>query len=148
MSSTKVIPYQPTVQPTPVANASSTLPRKRKVAFAELASVQPIDCRMTRNERSRCYYTKNDARKFANDVRKSVAMSKRRCAADPVYAPECDRGLEQYVCPDRRKHQDYAKKYVLEYQRGPKANDKLPEEDRLVLLAAISATLSHRRRKR
>eukprot|EP00579_Thalassiosira_antarctica_P018960 CAMPEP_0201952752 /NCGR_PEP_ID=MMETSP0904-20121228/1395_1 /ASSEMBLY_ACC=CAM_ASM_000553 /TAXON_ID=420261 /ORGANISM="Thalassiosira antarctica, Strain CCMP982" /LENGTH=219 /DNA_ID=CAMNT_0048496517 /DNA_START=188 /DNA_END=845 /DNA_ORIENTATION=+ len=137
--------------------AFTTVKQSRKrLRFQPTVKVQPIDCRMTKEEKSRSYYSKNELEAFSLEVKAIHALSKNlpdassACGAhatsrDCMIGLEADpalRGLERYLCPTRVRNKVLAQKALFKYHKQLNANPNQTSEEKLQSLAAASAKLS------
>ena len=152
--------YPPPMGSIPVhLNAFTTAKQsKRRVSFKPTVTVQPIDCRMAQEEKSRLYYSKEELNTFLLEVKAIHTLSKglpdpsstsgaHATTRDCMLALEADpalRGLELYLCPIRVRNKVLAEKALLKYHKNLNANPNLlASEEKLQSMAATSAKLSH-----
>ncbi len=119
---------------------------KRRVTFELMVAVQPIDCSMTRDEKSRSYYSKKELKVSRQLPDTSSSCGAHVAAIDCVIGLGADpalRGLELSLLPVRARNKAIASKGVLKYQNALEANSGKTSEEKLRSLARASAKLSH-----
>jgi len=139
--------------------AFTTVKQSRKrLRFQPTVKVQPIDCRMTKEEKSRSYYSKNELEAFSLEVKAIHALSKKlpdassacvcgvhATSRDCMIGLEADpdlRGLDRYLCPTRVRNKVLSQKDLLRYHKQLNVNPNKTSEEKLQSLAAASAKLS------
>jgi len=144
--------------PVHIAAFATVKQSRKRLRFQPTVTVQPIDCRMTEEEKSRSYYSKNELKAFSLEVKAILALSNNlpdasstcTCGAhatsrDCVIGLEADpalRGLERYVCPTRVRNKVLAQKSLLKYHKQLNVNPSKTSEEKLQSLAAASAKVS------
>mmetsp|Transcript_27829 Transcript_27829/g.48113 ORF Transcript_27829/g.48113 Transcript_27829/m.48113 type:complete len:225 (+) Transcript_27829:181-855(+) len=147
------IPVHPTTLPT-VKHSQS----RKRLRFQPTVTVQPIDCRMTKEEKSRSYYSKNELEAFSLEVKAIHALSKKlpdassacvcgvhATSRDCMIGLEADpdlRGLDRYLCPTRVRNKVLSQKDLLRYHKQLNVNPNKTSEEKLQSLAAASAKMS------
>jgi len=147
------IPVHPTTLPT-VKHSQS----RKRLRFQPTVTVRPINCRMTKEEKSRSYYSKNELEAFSLEVKAIHALSKKlpdassacvcgvhATSRDCMIGLEADpdlRGLDRYLCPTRVRNKVLSQKDLLRYHKQLNVNPNKTSEEKLQSLAAASAKLS------
>ena len=129
---------------------------REKLRFQPTVRVKPIDCRMTKDEKSRSFYSKNELKAFSLEVKAVHTLSKilpdasSTCGThstprDCMIGLEADpalRGLERYLCPTRVRNKALAQKALFKYHKQLNVNPNKTSEEKLQSLAAASAKVS------
>eukprot|EP00579_Thalassiosira_antarctica_P010268 CAMPEP_0201913986 /NCGR_PEP_ID=MMETSP0903-20130614/4294_1 /ASSEMBLY_ACC=CAM_ASM_000552 /TAXON_ID=420261 /ORGANISM="Thalassiosira antarctica, Strain CCMP982" /LENGTH=206 /DNA_ID=CAMNT_0048449299 /DNA_START=128 /DNA_END=748 /DNA_ORIENTATION=+ len=129
---------------------------REKLRFQPTVRVKPIDCRMTKEEKSRSFYSRNELKAFSLEVKAIHTLSKilpdasstcgthatpRDCMIGLEANPAL-RGLERYLCPTRVRNTALAQKALLTYHKQLNVNPNKTSEEKLQSLAAASAKMS------
>eukprot|EP00581_Thalassiosira_minuscula_P012422 CAMPEP_0183725568 /NCGR_PEP_ID=MMETSP0737-20130205/20758_1 /TAXON_ID=385413 /ORGANISM="Thalassiosira miniscula, Strain CCMP1093" /LENGTH=244 /DNA_ID=CAMNT_0025956591 /DNA_START=213 /DNA_END=947 /DNA_ORIENTATION=- len=123
----------------------------RRLRFQSTVKVQPVDCKMTKDEKSRSHYSKIELKTFSLKVKAIHALSEglpcgvHTTDKDCMIAVEANtrlRGLELYLCPQRERNKVLAKKALLKYQSKLTADRTKTSEQKALSLASAGAKLS------
>eukprot|EP00585_Thalassiosira_rotula_P006282 CAMPEP_0196149092 /NCGR_PEP_ID=MMETSP0910-20130528/29102_1 /TAXON_ID=49265 /ORGANISM="Thalassiosira rotula, Strain GSO102" /LENGTH=197 /DNA_ID=CAMNT_0041411949 /DNA_START=109 /DNA_END=698 /DNA_ORIENTATION=+ len=129
-----------------------------RVKFKSTVEIQPIDCEMTLEEKSRSYYSKEELNTLHHEVNaihnafKHFPDESSPCGVHMTTAQGCMigleadtalRGLERYLCPARARNKFIARKGILKYQNNLNANTNKTRDEKNRSLARASVKLSH-----
>lgn len=124
--------------------ARSTVKKnKRRVTFQPMLIVQPVDCRMSHEEKSNSYYSKDELDVFHREVKE---ICKRAMPSNDVpgmigVEDPVGRGLELKLCPVRARAKTLVRKALLKQQKKANANPNTTSEQKLLFVAKASAAL-------
>jgi len=125
--------------------------------FRPTVTIRHEDCKMTPEEHSRSYLSKDEMRRFRLEVVAIHALSRRLSNTPPtccLHMTEHDcviglevhpalRGLEHYLCPARARNKTITRKALLGHQSSLKTDHTKTREEKLQSLASMSVELSH-----
>ncbi|KAL9178304.1 hypothetical protein ACHAXT_001732 [Thalassiosira profunda] len=165
-STIKMNPRQPADYSAAMNNMPAALrpihPRgaKRRVTFQSSVTVQPVDCKLTDDEKANAYYSKAELDRFSLEVKARVLALRTLSKALPSASFVCDvhaaardclvgaeahpslRGLEFHLCPSRVKNKALAQKAFLKYERSIKSDPHASREETLRAVAEASRKLT------
>jgi len=129
---------------------------KKNLRFQPNVTVQPVDCTMTREEKSRSYYTKAELNTFSLEAEairtlstdlsyQSFTCTQHALQEDYLLGLEADpalRGLELYLCPIRVRNKGLVRKALLKCHRNLKVSPNKSAKEQLQTLASASVKFS------
>mmetsp|Transcript_43355 Transcript_43355/g.73965 ORF Transcript_43355/g.73965 Transcript_43355/m.73965 type:complete len:220 (+) Transcript_43355:153-812(+) len=116
---------------------------RKRLRFNPMSTVRPIDCSMTAEEKSRSFYTVSELNTLSQEAKELQKLHS--STSDTSVGLEFDialRGLERHICSARDRNQVIARKAIIKYQNGLKANGKMTAEERAQSLATASSKLN------
>eukprot|EP00580_Thalassiosira_gravida_P021266 CAMPEP_0201678494 /NCGR_PEP_ID=MMETSP0494-20130426/46380_1 /ASSEMBLY_ACC=CAM_ASM_000839 /TAXON_ID=420259 /ORGANISM="Thalassiosira gravida, Strain GMp14c1" /LENGTH=190 /DNA_ID=CAMNT_0048161687 /DNA_START=282 /DNA_END=851 /DNA_ORIENTATION=- len=144
--------------PSSIAALATGKQSRKRLRFNPCVTVQPIDCRMTEEEKSKLYYSKNELNVSSHELKEkhnilsqeqlqhsSSNNSAQETALECNIGLEADpslRGLERYLCPIRAQNKMLARKAMRKYREKINSNPNMTEEMKILSLAAVNAKLS------
>mmetsp|Transcript_1046 Transcript_1046/g.1494 ORF Transcript_1046/g.1494 Transcript_1046/m.1494 type:complete len:224 (-) Transcript_1046:59-730(-) len=155
MNATHIHYYQ---DPSSISALANRKRSKKRLRFSPSVTVQPIDCRMTEEEKSNLYYSKNELKVSSHELKEkhNILSQEQPQHSSSTYnahemSLECNigleadpslRGLERYVCPIRAQNKMLARKAMRKYREKINSHPNMAEEMKILSLAAVNAKLS------
>lgn len=121
------------------ATSPTSRQMNKRVTFEPIVMVYPIDCRLSAEEQSRSFYSKNELDVLSLEAKAISAFSTRQLR---LLMGQSLLGLEMRTCPNQVRTKVFARRVLLHYQQNLVSNASKTSEEKLMSLAAASAKLS------